>query len=121
MKVTHSYEVVNKVNRLATKSEKYYCLPTKREKNHRPPGLEKFDRLPTWTDIMYICFQKEEHFVFFIALEVNTLIFDSSDDTCTLLQPISKSQKLYLEGTTDFICFKGTLSLIVRVNVVLNI
>ena len=42
---------VNGVNRLATKGEKYYRLPTKWDKN---------SWLPTWADIIDICFQKDE-------------------------------------------------------------
>ena len=57
-------EGVNGVNRLATKGEKYYWLPTKWVKNYR---------LPTWADIINICFQKKEHFAFFSRKEVTSL------------------------------------------------
>ena len=52
--IENQKEGVNGVNRLATKGENYYWLPTKRDKKYR---------LPTWTDIIYICLQKEEHIV----------------------------------------------------------
>ena len=42
--IENQKEGVNGVNRLATKGENYYWLPT-------------------WTDIIYICLQKEEHIV----------------------------------------------------------
>ena len=28
---------------------------------------EKYNRLPTWADIINICFQKKEHFAFFFS------------------------------------------------------
>ena len=52
--IENQKEGVNGVNRLATEGENYYWLPTKRDKKYR---------LPTWTDIIYICLQKEEHIV----------------------------------------------------------
>ena len=53
-KTENQKEGVNGVNRLATKRENYYWLQTKRDKK---------GRLPTWTVIIYICLQKEEHIV----------------------------------------------------------
>ena len=55
-------EGVNGVNRLVTKGEKYYRLPTtdKTRKNYWLPTKKKMNRLPTWTAIIDICFQKEE-------------------------------------------------------------
>ena len=48
------------VNRLATKGVKYYRLTTKREKITDYRQKKKINRLPTWTAIIDICFQKEE-------------------------------------------------------------
>ena len=56
---------MNGVNRLATKGEKYYWLPRKLEKITDYSESKIINRLPTWTDIIDICFQKEEYFVFF--------------------------------------------------------
>ena len=69
---------------------------------------QKEKKLPT-TDIIDICFQKEEYFVFFGSNQIkfwliswsngkNSRFVDTS--TCTLLQPISKSQKPDIENTT---------------------
>ena len=69
---------------------------------------QKEKKLPT-TDIIDICFQKEEYFVFFGSNQIkfwliswsngkNSRFVDTS--TCTLLQPISKSQKSDIENTT---------------------
>ena len=83
-------EGVNEVNRLSREDEKYY-------------------RLPTWTDIIAICFQKEEYFVFFGSNQIKFWLIGWSNgknfrfvdtSTCKLLQPISKSQKSYIENTT---------------------
>ena len=64
---------------------------------------EPINRLPTWVDIIDICFQKKEHFVFFSSRqEVTSFKFVTYQmvqrkefhvDTGTLLQRISKSQK----------------------------
>ena len=57
-------EGVNGVNRLATKGEKYYWLPTKRVKNYRLPTgkiLTNYRHGLTLSS----CFQRKEHFAFF--------------------------------------------------------
>ena len=61
-------EGVNGVNWIATKGEKYYWLPTKREKKLPTTDTKIINRLPTWTDIIYIfmILQKKEHLVFFL-------------------------------------------------------
>ena len=98
---------MNGVNRLARKGEKYYWLPTKREKNYR---------LPTWTDTIDICFQKEEYFVFFGGnhCDIKLWLIRWSNgknfrfvDTraCLSLLSNTKSQKSYLEDITDLIHF----------------
>ena len=48
-------------NRLASKGEKHYWLPTKIMKKKLPTTDRKnINWLPTWTDIIDICFHKEE-------------------------------------------------------------
>ena len=47
------------VNRLATMGEKYYWLPTKREKKLPTTDRKNINWPSTWTEIVF--FQKEEH------------------------------------------------------------
>ena len=102
---------MNGVNRLATKGEKYYWLPRKLEKITDYSESKIINRLPTWTDIIDICFQKEEYFVFFGSNQIKFWLVRWSNGknfrfvythTCILLQPISKSEKSYIEDTSDF-------------------
>ena len=57
-------EGVNGVNRLATKGKK--SLPTTDKTRKKLPTTDRknVNRLPTWTDIIYIFFQKEEYFFY---------------------------------------------------------
>ena len=54
------------VNRLATKGEKYYLLPTKRVKNYRLQ--EWIYIIQTYLYFLFV-FQKEEHIVCFLPLQ----------------------------------------------------
>ena len=92
-------------NRLASKGEKYYWLPTKIMKKKLPTTDGKFiNWLPTWTDIIDICFHKEELALgIFSSLVSNHIKYDLSDGPPLLLrlqqllQTISKSRKSYLK------------------------
>ena len=71
------------LNGQATMGEKYYCLPTKREKNYWLPR-KNINRLSRWTEIVF--FQKEEHIVFFLPfLEV-------TKDTTDFINVIEKKK-----------------------------
>ena len=64
-------EGLNGVNRLATKSVKYYQLPTKRGKNYRLT-TKKYHRQPAWSDVIgMFVFQKHRILNIFLGQEVS--------------------------------------------------
>ena len=58
---------VNGVSRLATKGKKILPTTDKTRKKLSTTDRKIINRLPTWTGIIYIFFQKEEYIVFFLS------------------------------------------------------
>ena len=63
-----SQEGVNGVNRLATKGKKNLLTTDKMSKKLPTTDRKNINRLPTWADIINICFQKKKHFVFILIV-----------------------------------------------------
>ena len=91
---------MNGVNRLATKGEKYYRLPTKREKKitdyRQKKKLTDYRHGPPLSIFVFRKKRAKELFVFFLAYEVTTLKVQSTPDNSNL-QGKSKKGSSYQE------------------------
>ena len=91
---------MNGVNRLATKGEKYYRLPTKREKKitdyRQKKKLTDYRHGPPISIFVFRKKRSEELFVFFLACEVTTLKVQLAPDNSNL-QGKSKKGSSYQE------------------------